>query len=104
MTLPEVQLRQALRGSALAKSRFRRQHAFGPYVLDFFAPSANSFVEVDGAAHDHPANAARDIARDAWLRSQGFRVLRFNAVDLLNKDNLEDVLATIAAAAQNRLD
>ena len=41
MTLPEVQLWQVLRGSAMNGIRFRRQHPIGVYVLDFYAPSDN---------------------------------------------------------------
>ena len=55
--------------------RFRRQHPFGPYVLDFVALSARLVVEVDGAHHD----AERDGVRDAFITRCGFRVLRVQA-------------------------
>jgi len=35
MTLPEIILWGELRGAALNGLRFRRQHAIGPYILDF---------------------------------------------------------------------
>nr|WP_262423407.1 endonuclease domain-containing protein [Brevundimonas denitrificans] len=37
MTLPEVLLWRALRKRRLGKTRFRRQHPVGPFILDFFA-------------------------------------------------------------------
>jgi len=33
-------------------------------------------VEIDGPSHAVPAQRLADDGRDAWLREQGFRVLR----------------------------
>ncbi|MCR4283620.1 MAG: DUF559 domain-containing protein [Bauldia sp.] len=99
MTLPEVVLWQAVRGGRLNNLRFRRQHPIGPYILDFFCPSARLVVEIDGSSHDHPERARHDATRDAWLAGQDIRVLRVQAVDVLKDRNLEDVLVTIAEAA-----
>ena len=52
MSLPEVVLWQALRKRRLAGLRVRRQHPMGPYILDFYYPSARLALEVDGQAHD----------------------------------------------------
>jgi very-short-patch-repair endonuclease len=98
MTLPEVLLWQALRRGQIDDLRFRRQHPLGPYVLDFYCAPSRLAVEIDGAAHDHPDQAAHDIARDRWLSEQGISVLRFNAADVLDAARRLDVLATIAAA------
>ena len=100
LTLPEVVLWQALRGGRVGGLRFRRQHPVGPYVLDFYCPSARLAVEVDGAAHDLPEQAARDRRRDAWLADQGIRGLRVLAADVLDEERREGVLDTIAAAGR----
>ncbi len=99
MTLPEVLLWRDLRRRQLDGLLFRRQHPFGPYVLDFFCPEHGLAVEVDGAAHDEASRAERDERRDLWLRSQGVRVLRFRAADVLSDAARVDVLNTVAAAA-----
>ena len=99
MSLPEVLLWRALRGADKQGLRFRRQHPIGPYVLDFYMPAAKLAVEVDGAAHDLPAQARHDEARDGWLAAREIRVMRVNAVDILDARRREDVLRTIAAAA-----
>jgi len=99
MTLPEVILWQALRGGQFASFHFRRQHPMGPYILDFYSTAFGLAVEVDGAAHDQPDRAARDLGRDAWLSKAGVQVLRFPARDVLNDVRRQDVLATIRAAA-----
>ena len=101
MTLPEVQLWILLRRDGIG-TRFRRQHPIGPFVLDFYAPARKLAVEIDGAAHDHPTNAARDLVRDDWLNSKDIHVLRFNAVDVLVPSRRNDVLETIAAVVASR--
>ena len=98
MTFPEVLLWQALRGGQVGGLRFRRQHPIGPYVLDFYCPALRLAVEIDGAAHDNPDRAGRDLRRDAWLAGQGIRVLRVPAADILSEEKREGVLDTIAAA------
>jgi very-short-patch-repair endonuclease len=65
MTLPEVVLWQALCGGRLKGLRFRRQHPIGGYILNFYCPSAQLAVEVDGAARDHPDRAEHDLRRHA---------------------------------------
>lgn len=48
MTKPERLLWCALRGNRTG-FHFRRQHAAGPYVLDFYCDRIGLCVEVDGA-------------------------------------------------------
>src|SRR4051812_2332248 len=80
---PEYRLWQALRLRP-AGLKFRRQHPFDRCTVDFFCPSARLVVEVDGDSHSMGDNPERDARRDAWLRSQGVEVLRFDARDVMN--------------------
>ncbi|WP_326914594.1 endonuclease domain-containing protein [Sphingopyxis chilensis] len=80
MSPPEVLLWQRLRGRP-GGVKFRRQHPVGRFVADFYAPEAKMIVEVDGLAHDF--RVEQDDARDAWLRGQGFVVVRVGASDVL---------------------
>jgi ATP-dependent DNA helicase RecQ len=82
MSLPEVQLWQALRGEKLGGLRFRRQHPIPPYVLDFYCAGVRLAVEIDGDSHD--GRAAQDARRDAFLLELGIRTLRVPARDVLN--------------------
>ncbi|MEM1054676.1 MAG: DUF559 domain-containing protein [Bacteroidota bacterium] len=76
-TPAERSLWTALRGNRLGV-RFRRQHGVGPYVLDFYCPSARLAVELDGAAHDDPSVQDYDDVRTRWLwEEHRIRVLRF---------------------------
>ena len=72
----------------------RRQAPIGPFIADFFCASARLVVEVDGITH---AESSTDAGRDAWMRKQGLRVLRFWHDDVMT--NLEGVVGTIRVVA-----
>lgn len=80
MSLPERLLWVRLRASTV---RIRRQHPVGPYVLDFYCASKKLAVEVDGFAHETGDRPQRDEARTVWLVTQGIRVPRIPAKDVL---------------------
>ncbi|WP_342110317.1 endonuclease domain-containing protein [Methylobacterium sp. SI9] len=77
-------------------SHVRRQVALGPYVADFCCLSARLIVEVDGEQHGFEAGSAYDTRRDTYLKSEGFRVLRFSNRMVLRE--IDTVLDTIHAA------
>ena len=86
-----------LRWRQLSGFRFRRQRPFGPYVCDFICLEASVIIELDGS--QHVEQAAYDSRRDAFLRSYGFRVLRFWNGDVLAKP---DVIAETIFEALHR--
>jgi very-short-patch-repair endonuclease len=45
MSLPEVLLWKAIKGGAVDRLHFRKQHPIGPYVLDFYCDAAEGGVE-----------------------------------------------------------
>ena len=92
-TPAEDALWQSLRRGNLDGLKFRRQHAIGTYVVDFYCASARLVVEVDGAIHD--TQVERDANRQAFLESLGLRVLRFRNEEVLG--GLDGVLVQIAA-------
>jgi very-short-patch-repair endonuclease len=95
-TPPEYRLWQALRIRP-AGLKFRRQHPFDRCTADFFCPAAQLVVEVDGDGHSMGDNPERDARRDAWLRSQGLEVLRFDARDVMT--DVEAVVQAIVLQA-----
>jgi very-short-patch-repair endonuclease len=62
---------------------FRRQHALGPYIVDFCAPGRKLIIEVDGSQHLDQVEYDND--RTAFLESKGYRVLRYWNNDVMNK-------------------
>lgn len=86
MTEAETALWRHLRRRQLQGHRFRRQCPIGRYVVDFVCIERRLVVEVDGGQH---AGSTRDPPRDAWLRAQGFLILRFWNNEVL--EQIEDV-------------
>ncbi|AQR61285.1 hypothetical protein BZG35_06190 [Brevundimonas sp. LM2] len=76
--------------------RFRRQAPIGPYVVDFACHSAKLVIEVDGGIHDLTDVALRDLRRDEWLTSQGYRVLRIPTKRV--EADIKSVVAEISKA------
>ena len=91
MTDAERRLWRVLRYRQLLGCRFRRQHPIGPYIADFACLERGLVIEVDGGQH---AASSADPTRDAFLRRQGFRVLRVWNLDVLQ--NIDGVCAAIA--------
>jgi very-short-patch-repair endonuclease len=82
LTPPEITLWQYLRTRPNGL-RFRRQHPVGPYILDFYSPTAKLAIEIDGMAHDTGDQPERDARRDVWLSEQGIDTLRIPARDIM---------------------
>ncbi len=82
-----------LRDRKLAGLRFRRQHQIGDYIVDFFCPEYGLVVKLDGGVHDDVSRRKQDAKRDAYLRTSGYRVLRFPNHQVF--DSIESVLQTI---------
>ena len=101
MTDAERRLWQSLRQRQLNGYKFRRQQPLGPYIVDFVCFEARLIVELDGSQHQQ--QEAYDHARDAWLRQQGYRVLRFwnNAVFENHDGVLMSILAKLTSPHPN---
>ena len=79
MTEAERKLWGALRAKRFDGFKFKRQVPIGRFIADFICFEKRLIIEVDGGQH---SESKRDMVRDAWLISQGFRVLRFWNVDI----------------------
>jgi very-short-patch-repair endonuclease len=80
MSPPEVRLWALLRRSP-GGVKFKRQHAVGPYVADFYCPAAKLVIEIDGLIHDFTVE--RDVRRDEYLHGLGLRILRISTADVM---------------------
>jgi very-short-patch-repair endonuclease len=89
-----------LRERRFSAYKFRRQHTFGRYILDFFCVEAFLDIELDGSQHGFPEQKKKDEERDAWLAKAGVKVLRFwNGQVRRDKESVRD---TIWHALQER--
>jgi very-short-patch-repair endonuclease len=86
----EKRLWRHLKAKQLEGIKFRRQEPIGKYIVDFVSFDKKLVIELDGGQH---AGSMRDAERDAWLRSQGFRVLRLWNNDVF--ENAEGILEVI---------
>jgi very-short-patch-repair endonuclease len=75
MTNAEQVLWKALRGRQFSGYKFRRQHPFSNYILDFVCLEIKLVIEVDGG--QHCSHTKYDEIRTQRLQTFGFHVLRF---------------------------
>lgn len=90
-TEAEQRLWYHLRAHRFMGLKFKRQKPIGRYILDFVCLEHRLIIEVDGG--QHAEQVIEDQHRDAWLRSQGYTVLRFWNHDVTQQ--LEGVLEQI---------
>lgn len=62
--------------------RFRRQHAIGNFIVDFCCVKKKLILELDGS--QHLDQSEYDADRTEYLRSRGYRVIRFWNHDVIN--------------------
>ena len=96
MTDAEQLLWRHLRAHRMEGQKFRRQQPLGPYIVDFVHFGLRLIVEADGGQH---VDSEHDATRDAWLRSEGFTLLRFWNNDILHNTDavLESIWNTVHA-------
>jgi len=92
-TETEKILWESLRGKRLNGLKFRRQHPYEHYVLDFFCVEHQLVVELDGSVHHVLDQAAYDEERTNFLNEHGLHIIRFRNEDV--KKNLSSVLQKI---------
>jgi adenine-specific DNA-methyltransferase len=95
----EFRLWQRLRGRQIENCKFRRQHPFGDYNLDFVCLERKIVVELDGGQHVHASGY--DGQQSRFLEQAGYVVLRFWNNEAL--ENMEGVLEVILRALQDRV-
>ena len=100
MTPCERTFWNAVRGRSISGVKFRRQHPYDGFILDFFAPEIRLVVEIDGDAHENPEVMRFDAWREGIPRASGLTIVRFQnaeiAVDLPNVlDRVQEAVADL---------
>jgi len=90
----ELKLWYHLRAHRFMGLKFKRQKPVGRYIADFVCTERMLVIELDGG--QHAEQHEYDATRDAWLRSEGFTVLRFWNNEVMQE--LESVLEKIQLA------
>lgn len=94
-TLAEKRLWEMVRGRKVAGLKFRRQVPIGDYIPDCVCFEPKLVLEAD--SDGHLETQAYDAVRDAWLGRQGFVVLRFHNLEIM--EHPERIALAIRRAA-----
>lgn len=92
-TKAEDKLWQYLRNRKVNNLKFRRQHPFGEFVLDFYCHEIKLCIEVDGNIHDDKLIIETDNERLRILNDLGINVIRFKNEGV--ETNIKTVLQKI---------
>ena len=95
-TEAEQRLWYHLRAHRFLALKFKRQKPMERFIVDFVCVEHQLIIEIDGG--QHAEQAEYDQHRDAWLRSQGYTVLRFWNHEVMQQMEgvLEQIRSTIA--------
>jgi very-short-patch-repair endonuclease len=85
-----------LQNRQLENHKFVRQFPIGPFIADFACREEKLVIEVDGETHSTPEELAYDKKRTAFLVEQGYAVIRFQNVEVL--EGMDHVLVLILEA------
>ena len=99
MTPQEVKLWVKLRELKALGFHFSRQAPIDHFIVDFVSFGSRLVIEVDGGQHGMPEGLRSDEMRDEFLRSRGFRVLRFSNSDI--DANLTGVMESVLSALRH---
>lgn len=97
-TEAEQRLWYHLRAHRFMGLKFKRQKPMGSYIVDFVCVEHRLIIELDGG--QHADDVTYDQRRDAWLRGQGYTVLRFWNNDVMQQLDgvLEQIRLTLSPA------
>jgi very-short-patch-repair endonuclease len=83
MTAAERALWQMIRNEQLGV-KFRRQHSYDHYVIDFYCPALSLAIEVDGSTHLEDGAQLRDSIRQRYLEGKGLRFVRVTDPEVMH--------------------
>jgi very-short-patch-repair endonuclease len=100
-TPAEHRLWTRLRNRQVDGYKFRRQHGFGPYIMDFYCPQLRLCIEVDGSIHDTQECTIKDADRTAFLNENRIVVIRFTNEEI--ETTIDNVIERIKEIIKDRL-
>jgi very-short-patch-repair endonuclease len=82
--------------------KFRRQHPFASYILDFYCHRLKLAIEVDGSIHQKEDVKENDEIRQRQLEEEGLSFIRFTNDQIILR--LEGVIQQIESYLQRQLE
>lgn len=99
-TKAEEILWKNLRNRKFMNLKFRRQHPFENFILDFYCHEEKLCIEADGGIHNERDVKDYDENRTRILNENGIEVLRFPNDEIIN--SIEVVLHKIKSHINNK--
>ena len=81
--------------------KFRRQHPFSVYILDFYCHALKLAIEVDGSIHNIDEVKEKDEIRQKQLEEEGITFLRLTNDQIRLKP--EEIIQQIESYLQGKL-
>ncbi|MBZ9629073.1 endonuclease domain-containing protein [Psychroflexus sp. CAK1W] len=96
LTEAEKVLWELLRSKETLGHRFRRQHPFGNYILDFYNHELKLCIEIDGEYHFKKEQKEKDDDREDFLNFNEISIIRYTNDQVLN--DIQSVLKDLKRA------
>ncbi|HMO13601.1 MAG TPA: endonuclease domain-containing protein [Pirellulaceae bacterium] len=90
---------QWIRNRQIHGAKFRREYPMPPYTADFCCVELKLIIEIDGEGHFTEQGVARDLKRDQFLLSQGYKILRIPGYSVIQEEG--DVMSKIREFVKN---
>jgi very-short-patch-repair endonuclease len=87
MPLAEDIIWNAVRADRLGV-KFRRQHSFFNFIVDFYSRDVKLAIEIDGPSHDSAEAQRHDANRQAAIESLGVTFVRFTNEEVINSQEV----------------
>lgn len=91
--LPEVLFWRRVNKGQFHDLDFDRQKIIGNYIVDFYCKAFGLVVEIEGSSHN--GRGEEDELREAWLKDQGCRIIRFTTTLIL--EHMDQVMEELEA-------
>lgn len=84
--------------------KFRRQHAVGDYIVDFYCHELKLVIELDGGIHDLKKRKNYDAVRERRIEDLGLTILRFRNQEVFsNMERIEEEVKKVILVKKNSL-
>ena len=92
----ETQSENIVRNALLSQGlEFKQEHIIAGIKVDFYLPTVQAVIEVDGESHLTAEKKLRDVNTNERLKSIGLRVIRISGMDAHSPQVVRDLLQGI---------
>jgi very-short-patch-repair endonuclease len=97
LTTAEKTFWKRVKDGQIPSLNFEPQKIINGWIVDFYSPSINLIIEIDGSSHDRKETKKIDAVKDEKRKNSGYLVLRFSNLEI--KLFLEHCVARVCQVA-----